>query len=64
MAIHPFIRIEGGLLGPDVVDQLLNGELAGRDQRTLVLKVAVVLPTKSRQPLQIRNRFGPYFNDD
>jgi hypothetical protein len=30
MALHPSIRIEGGLLGPDVVDQLLSGELAGQ----------------------------------
>lgn len=30
MALHPTIRIEGGLLGPDVVDQLLAGELPGQ----------------------------------
>lgn len=30
MALHPSIRIEGGLLGPDLVDQLLAGELTGQ----------------------------------
>ena len=30
MAIYPSVRIEGGLLGPDVLDQLLAGELPGQ----------------------------------
>ena len=30
MAIFPSIRIEGGLLGPDIVEQLLAGTLPGQ----------------------------------
>lgn len=30
MATFPAIRIEGGLLGPDVLDQLLAAELPGQ----------------------------------
>jgi len=30
MALHPSIRIEGGLLGPDLIDQLLAAELPGQ----------------------------------
>ncbi len=30
MALTPSIRIEGGLLGPDVIEQLLSGELPGQ----------------------------------
>ncbi len=30
MALHPSIRIERGLLGPDLVDQLRAGELPGQ----------------------------------
>jgi hypothetical protein len=30
MALHPSIRIEGGLLGPDVIDQLLSADLPGQ----------------------------------
>ena len=30
MALHPSIRIEGGLLGPDLLDQLRAGELPGQ----------------------------------
>jgi hypothetical protein len=30
MATSPAIRIEGGLLGPDVLDQLLAAELPGQ----------------------------------
>lgn len=30
MTMFPSIRIEGGLLGPDVLDQLLAGDLPGQ----------------------------------
>ena len=30
MTLHPSIRIEGGLLGPDLIDQLRSGELPGQ----------------------------------
>ena len=30
MALQPSIRIEGGLLGPDLIDQLRAGELPGQ----------------------------------
>ncbi|HUU95488.1 MAG TPA: DNA methyltransferase, partial [Phycisphaerae bacterium] len=30
MTLHPSIRIEGGLLGPEVLDQLMAGELPGQ----------------------------------
>jgi hypothetical protein len=30
MALQPSIRIEGGLLGPDIIDQLLAGDLPGQ----------------------------------
>jgi len=30
MALHPSIRIEGGLLGPDVIEQLLSADLPGQ----------------------------------
>ena len=30
MALHQSIRIEGGLLGPDLLDQLRTGELPGQ----------------------------------
>jgi hypothetical protein len=30
MKVFPDIRIEGGLLGPDVLDQLVTGDLPGQ----------------------------------
>ncbi|GIW91780.1 MAG: hypothetical protein KatS3mg109_2212 [Pirellulaceae bacterium] len=30
MSLFPGIRIEGGLLGPDTLDQILTGELPGQ----------------------------------
>jgi hypothetical protein len=30
MATFPAIRIEGGLLGPDVLEQVLSGDLPGQ----------------------------------
>ncbi|GBD26185.1 hypothetical protein HRbin30_01515 [bacterium HR30] len=36
MSEFPAIRIEGGLLGPDVLDQLLAADLRDKSRRTLV----------------------------
>ncbi|MCS6926521.1 MAG: hypothetical protein NZ578_11540, partial [Candidatus Binatia bacterium] len=33
MSVYPAIRIEGGLLGPDTLEQLLAGELPGQKPR-------------------------------
>ena len=38
MALTPSIRIEGGLLGPDVIEQLLGGELPGQKPADFGLK--------------------------
>jgi hypothetical protein len=38
MAVFPSIRIEGGLLGPDVVEQVLAGHLPGQRPADFGLK--------------------------
>jgi hypothetical protein len=38
MAMFPSIRIEGGLLGPDLIDQLLTGDLPGQKPTDFGLK--------------------------
>ena len=48
MALHPSIRIEGGLLGPDLIDQLRAGELQGQKPADFALRPPASPAAKSR----------------
>ena len=48
MAFHPSIRIEGGLLGPDLIDQLRAGELPGQKPADFTVRPPASPPAKTR----------------
>ena len=48
MALHPSIRIEGGLLGPDLIDQLRAGELPGQKPADFTVRPPASPPAKTR----------------
>ena len=48
MALHPSIRIEGGLLGPDLIDQLRAGDLQGQKPADFAVRPPASPPAKTR----------------